>query len=250
MVDRAQEIGVFRWRIVGEAADVSLSARERGALVRALAAREHLGPDGRWVRVSRNTVDRWVRAYREGGFEALVRAPRRMPNQTPGACWSWRARFATSSRPGQRRRSTGSSWRGRASHPLRRVRSSVTSWRRGCRGTAGRSGVRWGGSRRSPQRVVDRGRASRPAGRRPTHVLFCFLDDHSRLVRLSVGGREDVLDTSRALRAGLASRGLPRAVYVDNGLTVRLRPTVAGLRDAGDPADPLPAGAAGGMRED
>src|SRR5437868_6969034 len=82
-VDRAQEIGLFRWRIVGEAADVSLSARERGSLVRALAAREHLGPGGRWVRVSRNTLDRWIRAYREGGFEALVPAPRQVANRTP-----------------------------------------------------------------------------------------------------------------------------------------------------------------------
>ena len=49
--DRAQEVGMFRWRIVGEAVDDSLSPRERGLLVRSLAAREHLGPDGRWVRV-------------------------------------------------------------------------------------------------------------------------------------------------------------------------------------------------------
>jgi putative transposase len=55
--DRAQEIGLFRWRIVSEAVDASLSPRERGMLVRSLAAREHLGPDGRWVRVSRNT---WI----------------------------------------------------------------------------------------------------------------------------------------------------------------------------------------------
>ena len=74
---------MFRWRIVGEAADVSLSARERGALVRALAPREHLGPDGRWVRVSRNTLDHWMRACREGGLEALVPAPRRVANRTP-----------------------------------------------------------------------------------------------------------------------------------------------------------------------
>jgi putative transposase len=73
-VDRAQEIGLFRWKIVGEATDVSLSARERGRLVRALAEREHLDPDGRWVRVGRNTLDRWIRAYREGGFDALVPA--------------------------------------------------------------------------------------------------------------------------------------------------------------------------------
>jgi putative transposase len=82
LVDRAQEIGVFRWRVIGEAADLSLSPRERGVLVRAVAAREHLGPGGRWVRVSRNTVDRWIRAYREGGFDALVPAPRRTRNQT------------------------------------------------------------------------------------------------------------------------------------------------------------------------
>jgi transposase-like protein len=42
-----------------------LSVRERGAPVRALAAREHLGLDGRWD-VSRNTLDRWIRWYREG----------------------------------------------------------------------------------------------------------------------------------------------------------------------------------------
>jgi len=60
-LDRAQEIGLFRWRVISEAVDASLSARERGALVRALAAREHLGPDGRWVRISRNTIDRWIR---------------------------------------------------------------------------------------------------------------------------------------------------------------------------------------------
>ena len=44
MVDRAQEIGLFRWRIVGEATDVSLSARERGALVRGVGGAGAPGP--------------------------------------------------------------------------------------------------------------------------------------------------------------------------------------------------------------
>jgi len=49
-------------------------------------------------------------------------------------------------------------------------------------------------------------------------ILFCFLDDHSRLlVGYRWASREDVLNASRALRAGIASRGLPKAVYVDNG---------------------------------
>jgi putative transposase len=48
--------------------------------------------------------------------------------------------------------------------------------------------------------------------------LFCFLDDHSRLlVGYRWAAREDVLNASRALRAGIAARGLPKAVYVDNG---------------------------------
>ena len=48
--------------------------------------------------------------------------------------------------------------------------------------------------------------------------LFCFLDDHSRLLAgYRWAAREDVLNASRALRAGIAARGVPKAVYVDNG---------------------------------
>src|SRR5438270_9243577 len=48
--------------------------------------------------------------------------------------------------------------------------------------------------------------------------LFCFLDDHSRLLAgYRWASREDVLNASRALRFGIAARGLPEAVYVDNG---------------------------------
>jgi putative transposase len=48
--------------------------------------------------------------------------------------------------------------------------------------------------------------------------LFCFIDDHSRLlVGYRWAAREDVLNASRALRAGIACHGLPTAVYVDNG---------------------------------
>ncbi len=49
-------------------------------------------------------------------------------------------------------------------------------------------------------------------------ILFAFLDDHSRLV---TGYRwvtaEDTLRAEAALRCGLTSRGVPGAVYLDNG---------------------------------
>src|SRR4051795_1798937 len=74
--DRRREIGLFRYALVRDAADPALSKAERGRLVRALADREHVGPDGALVRVARGTLDEWIRAYRRGGFEALVPRPR------------------------------------------------------------------------------------------------------------------------------------------------------------------------------
>ncbi len=83
--DRAQEIGLFRYALIREAADPQLSPRERGVLVRALAAGEHAGPFGTRVQVSRVTLDRWIRAWRAGGFDALVPPPRGAKPRTPAA---------------------------------------------------------------------------------------------------------------------------------------------------------------------
>jgi transposase len=52
-------------------------------LVRAIAAPEHTDPFGRRVRVSRQTVDRWIRDWRAGGFDALVPHPRQSSARTP-----------------------------------------------------------------------------------------------------------------------------------------------------------------------
>src|SRR5258708_4688559 len=38
--------------------------------------RTHTDPFGNQVRIARETLDRWIRRYRAGGFEALVPAPR------------------------------------------------------------------------------------------------------------------------------------------------------------------------------
>lgn len=70
--DRAREVGLFRYALIRQAADPALSPGERGRLVRELAATEHAGPFGDEVRVSRETLDRWIRAWRAGGFDALL----------------------------------------------------------------------------------------------------------------------------------------------------------------------------------
>src|SRR4051812_50226640 len=82
--ERARAIGLFRYGLIREAADPGHSTRARGRLVRAVAAVEHTDPTGRWVRVSRDTLDRWIRAWRRGGVGAPVPPPRPAPPGLPG----------------------------------------------------------------------------------------------------------------------------------------------------------------------
>src|SRR5260370_10396852 len=71
-----EDVAVPRWAVIAEAAGAWLTAAERGALVRQIAARAHTHPDGSARRYSRGTIDRWLRAWRKGGLEALKPSPR------------------------------------------------------------------------------------------------------------------------------------------------------------------------------
>ena len=81
--ERARAIGLFRYQLIREAADPAHSTKERGKMVRELASREHTDPFGRKVRISRQTIDRWIRDWRAGGFDALVPNPRQCTPRTP-----------------------------------------------------------------------------------------------------------------------------------------------------------------------
>ena len=77
MDSRQQEqIALHRWAVIAEAANGRLTAAERGALVRQIAARAHTHPDGQARRYSRGTIDRWLRAWRKDGLAALKPSPR------------------------------------------------------------------------------------------------------------------------------------------------------------------------------
>src|SRR6266566_1144045 len=69
---RRNDIALWRWALTEPAMDPALTSRQRGAVVRDLASREHQDPDGRKASVSRRTIDRWIVARREGGFDALM----------------------------------------------------------------------------------------------------------------------------------------------------------------------------------
>jgi len=82
---RAEKIRLFRYELIREAAGPGLTARERGRIVRALADAEHIGPFGAPVRAARESLDRWIRWWRTGGFDALVPEPRRSEPRTDPA---------------------------------------------------------------------------------------------------------------------------------------------------------------------
>jgi putative transposase len=225
-LERRREIGLFRYALVRDAADPALSKAQRGRLVAALADRDHLGPEGRLVRVSRTTLGRWVRAYRHGGFEALVPQPRVTPLRTPAGLLELAfqlkrerpERTAAQVReimlatvgeqpvPGLRTLQThfarqGLNVRGDGRSPLGKVYGRFEAEVRNQLWTGdGLHGPRLAGS--SARRAV----------------LLAFIDDHSRLlVGWRWGTGEDVFRLEAALRSGLMSRGVPEAILVDRG---------------------------------
>lgn len=83
MQDKRQAIGLFRYSLIRELADPELSPRQRGEMIRALAEVDHASADGRRVKVSAVTLRRWLRAWRKGGYQALVPGIRRQPHRIP-----------------------------------------------------------------------------------------------------------------------------------------------------------------------
>jgi putative transposase len=83
---RAREVALYRYALIRPLADPALSPAERGRLVRQLVAQVHLGPFGEPVTVSRASLDRWIRAWRAGGFDALVPAERHVESLSSLLC--------------------------------------------------------------------------------------------------------------------------------------------------------------------
>ena len=219
MKNDRHDIGLFRYSLIREAADDQLSHGERGDLVRLLASRDHITPDGNRVRVSRGTLDRWIRAWRSGGFEALVPPSRAAQPRTAAELLE----LAEALRREAPRRTAAQI----ATIIAEQHGQGRTSERTIQRHLA-RKGLHRGGS--PPRIAYGRFEAEHPndrwtgdalhglavAGRKT--YLFAFIDDHSRAITgYRWGLSEDTVRLEAALRNGLAARGVPRSCYLDNG---------------------------------
>jgi len=220
MVDRATEVALFRYALIREAADPGLSTRERGRLVREIAAAIHTGPDGTQIAVGRSTLDQWIRGWRAGGFEALKPKARALSLKVPDDVLHL-AEALKREEPA------------RTAAQVCVLLAASVGWAPNER-TIQRHFQRVGLTRKAlavgGARAFGRFEASRPnelwvgdalhgpivAGHKA--ILFAFLDDHSRLLPgHRWGTAEDTLRAEAALRRGLISRGVPGAVYLDNG---------------------------------
>lgn len=216
---RRREIALFRYALVRQAADTQLSPAQRGRLVRDLAGRDHVGPDGARVRVGRSTLDRWVRAYRRGGFDALVPAVRaRSPLTNPQILDLAVAlkRQAPSRTAEQITAIIAAAGRDAPSARTIQRHFARTGLNRRPDGAAPRSYGRFEAAERNDRWIGDALHGPVVAGAKS--YLFAFVDDQSRLLTGYRWGRaEDTLRLEAALRRGLAARGIPKSIYVDNG---------------------------------
>ncbi len=165
---RAEQVALFRYQLIREAADPGLTVRQRGRMVREIAGTEHPGPFGEPVTVSRATVDRWIRAWRSGGFAALAPpGPAGHAADRPGGAGA--GRRAEAGEPGADRGAGGAdpakvvrlvAVGADAAAALRPAGADRPSRRAG---PGGVRPVRGAGA----ERHLDRGRAARAAGRGP-----------------------------------------------------------------------------------
>jgi putative transposase len=217
--ERAQTIALWRWPLIEPAMDPGLTARQRGAVVRDLAAREHAGPSGRTVSVSRKTIDRWITARRAGGFDALVPSPRQCSPRTDPQV----VELAV----GLKKENPA-----RTAAQVRRVLAAQLGW-----APSERALQRWFEARElttrpggQPPRAYGRFEAGRvneiwtadlmngPAVAGRACHLAGIIDDHSRfLTGHQFIRRPDAVRFAGVLRAAITARGVPARLYVDNG---------------------------------
>ncbi|MCQ8835218.1 DDE-type integrase/transposase/recombinase [Streptomyces malaysiensis] len=217
--ERAHQVALFRYQLIREAADAALSPRQRGAMVRAIAARVHTDPFGKPVRITRGTVDRWLKLWREGGFDALLPPTRQVTPRTPEEVLDLAAALKRENpsrstaqvvRILQQHLGWGPSYRTVHRH-LQRLELLTRP-----DGQAPEAFGRFEAARPNELWVGDALHGPKIAGHKA--YLFAFVDDHSRaVVGHRWGGAEDSVRLAAALRPALAARGVPEGVYVDNG---------------------------------
>lgn len=215
---RAQQVALFRYQLICPALDPELSTKARGRIVRAIAVRSHAGPFGGQHRYSRDSLDRWIRRYRAGGFDALMPSIRQPGARIDTAVLEL-ALALKRENPARTAAQVARILRASSGYSPSESTLLRLFHRHELMGPVAGEAVVFGrfeAAAPNERWVGDALHGPRVAGKKT--YLFAFLDDHSRLVTgYRFGFAEDTVRLAAALEPALAARGVPSSCYVDNG---------------------------------
>jgi len=233
--ERNTEIALFRYGLISTLLFGALAAGELERNLREIAAKTYRIPSSSRTKGGITTLRRYLKLYQQGGFDALrpeVRADRHTPRAFPKTL----LQKAIALREEQPDRTTAmivnllkrdpelkeQELQTLNTHTLTTHLRQQGKTRR-LLAQASRNYKRfehehtnslWQGDSMVGPWLPDPGA---PGKKRRAH-LFCFLDDHSRLVPYAEFFFDEALPRlERVLKVGILRRGLPKGLYVDNG---------------------------------
>jgi len=231
--DLNTEIALFRYGLIAQLVHTPPDTGQQERLLREIASRTYTIPGSTRTRVSITTLRRYLKTYREKSFDALRPLPRTdtgTPRAFPPEVLD-RAMALREEQPARTTQTIVDILQRDESLSLPRsvnVHTLTTHLRQ--RGKTRRGLAQTGKTYRRFERdhvnSLWQGDALvgpwlpdpyAPGKKRRAH-LFCFIDDHSRLVPHAEFFFDEALPRmERVLKVALLRRGVPLAVYVDNG---------------------------------
>jgi len=231
--DLSTEVALFRYGLIAQLIHDPPAKGQQEARLRALAATPYQLPGSTRTHVSLSALRRYLKAYRDGGFEAL-RPTTRQDAGTPRAFAPAVLAKAIALRAEQPARTTQTLVEMLQRDPELQLAKTLNAHtltthlrRRGqTRRLLSQDPKTYRRFERAQVNELWQGDAlvgpwlpdpHTPGKKRRTH-LFCFIDDHSRLVPYAEFFFDEALPRmERVLKVGILRRGLPKAIYVDNG---------------------------------
>ena len=238
--DLNTEIALFRYGLIAALVHTPPDTGQQERLLREIASRTYTIPGSSRSRVSITTLRRYLKTYREQGFDALrpgsradAGAPRAFPPEVLDQAIALREeqparttqtivdilqrdeRLSLPRSVNVHTLTTHLRRRGKTRRVLAQTGKTYRRFERDHVNSLWQGDAMVGPWLPDPYAPGNPRRAG--AGKRRTH-LFCFIDDHSRLVPYAEFFFDEALPRlERVLKVALLRRGVPFAVYVDNG---------------------------------
>jgi putative transposase len=231
--ERNMEIALFRYGLISALLFDPLAAGELEKALRQIASKSYTIPYSTRMELGVSTLRRYLKLYQQGGFDALrpksrsdKGCPRAFPPEVIEKAIALReeqpARTTTTLADILKRDPQLSLEQIPNAHTLashlrshgktrRLLAQTPRTYRRFEREQVNSL---WQGDMMFGPWLPD----PRTPGKKRRAHLFCFLDDHSRLVPHAEFFLEEALPRmERVLKVGVLKRGIPEAIYVDNG---------------------------------